>query len=398
MNNSNDISSIINSAFNGNNNSLLNLFEDKLYELDISQTAALEIMGIESRALSGILNGTQKQLDVSSLVKVCEFVGIDHVKGFELYLQATQKNNKIPLDILQRNKFIVENFDLPNLKKTGFIDNIKKFDEIERKINTYFGFSSIYEYKRLSITPAFKSTKRAKNDLQTRFWISSAIRQFSRINNPNTYKRTELINLMPSFRDWTLEPGEGFIKVSQALYNLGVTLIFQPSMVSLQIKGATLPVNDKPCIVLSDFSKSYPSLWFSLIHELFHVIFDWDSIRVNNYWLSIEGDEADREIEADLFATEYLMPHNFESALRTNYNDTFFIEQIAKKNKIHPSVILHTYGNNRGTKITDYSYWILVNSISPKIIQFQKLIHLNDWKNPVPANENAINIKNQINN
>jgi HTH-type transcriptional regulator / antitoxin HigA len=393
----NSISKIINSAFNGNRNSLAELFEDKLKELDISQTTALEIMEIESRALNGIINGNQKQLDISSLLKICEFVGIDHINGFELYLQASQNNNKIqPLDTLQRNKFIVENFDLPNLKKTNFIDSIKDFDAIEKKINTYFGFNSIFEYKRLNITPAFKSTKRAKNELQTRFWISSAVKQFSRINNPNSYKRTELINLMPSFRDWTMEPGQGFLKVFQSLYNLGVTLIFQPSMAALQIKGSTIPVNDKPCIVLSDFGKSYPSLWFSLIHELFHVVFDWDSIRVNNYLLSIEGDEAEREIEADLFATDYLMPHNFEKALSTNYNDLFFIEQVAKKNKIHPSVILYTYGNNRSTKIMDTGYWIQVNSISPKLIHFKKLIHLNDWANPIPANENAINIKNQI--
>jgi HTH-type transcriptional regulator / antitoxin HigA len=386
-----DIDNIINSALN----SLSDLFADKLKELDISQTAALELMGIESRALSGILNGTLKQLDVSSLVKVCEFIGIDHVKGFQLYLMAIDKNNKIPLDTLQRNKFIVESFDLTNLKKTGFIDSIKDFDSIEKKINHYFGFNSIYEYKRLNVTPAFKSTKKEKNELQTRFWISSAIKQFSRINNPNPYKRTELINLMPSFRDWTLEPGSGFIKVFQSLYSLGVTLLFQPSMAALQIKGATLPVNDKPCIVLSDFGKSYPSLWFALIHELFHVIFDWDSIRVNNYWLSIEGDSAEREIEADSFATEYLLPHNFENILRTNYNDLFFIEQIAKKNKIHSSVILFTYGNYY-TKIKDPAYWIQVNSISPKLIEFRRLVHFNDWKNPIPAIENAINIKNQI--
>lgn len=390
MNNINDIDKIINSTIN----TLSAQFEDKLHELGLSQRAACDLMGITSRGLSSILNGTAKQLDVSSLAKVSEFLGIDHVKGFQLYLMGVDKNESEPLDNLKRNKFIVENFDLVNLKKTGFINSINKFDLIEDRINTYFGFTSIFEYKKINITPAFKSTKKAKSESQTRFWVSSAIMQFSRIANPNVYKRTELIKLMPSFRDWSLDPGAGLIKIAQSLYQLGVTLIFQQSMAALQIKGATIPVNDKPCIVLSDFGKSYPSLWFALIHELFHVIFDWESIRLNNYHLSIDGAVEDREIEADTFATDYLMPHNFENILKSNYTDLNLIKHLSGKHKIHPSIILSTYGTLKGIK--DTSFWILTNNFSPKIIEFGKLINMNDWKNPIPAIDNAMNIKHKI--
>ena len=45
-----------------------------------------------------------------------------------------------------------------------------------------------------------------------------------------------------------------------------------------QIKGATFVINNKPCIVITDFNKNYGTIWFSLIHELHHVLFDLDSI------------------------------------------------------------------------------------------------------------------------
>lgn len=376
-------------------NSLSEKFSDKIKELNISSRAACELIGIESRTLTGILTGTLTKLDFKSLIKLCEFLGIDENLGFQLFLREVKNKNQNELNTVKRNKFIVENFDLANLKKSGFINSIKNFDEAEKRINDYFGFNSIYEYQKLNITPAFSSTSRTKSDAQINFWINSAIKHFSRIDNPNRYNKEVLINLIPSFRDWSMELGEGLLKVSQSLYNVGVTLLFQSSLPGLQIKGATLPVNSKPCIVLSDFNKSYALIWFSLLHEIFHVLCDWEAISENKYWLSLEGDTDEREIDADNFATDYLLPPNFENLLHTNYNDHFFIEQLSRKNKIHPSIILSVYGYNH--RRDDTNFWIQVRKKSPQLNDFRKLIHLNNWENPIPIIQNAINIKNKLN-
>lgn len=376
-------------------NSLSDKFADKINELNITSRAACGLIGIESRTLSGILTGSLTKLDFKSLIKLCEFLDIDYTLGFQLFLKEAGNQNHNELDIVKRNKFIIENFDLANLKKSGFINSIKNFDAIEKKINDYFGFENIYEYKKLDITPAFSSTKRTKSDSQINFWINSAVKQFSRIDNQNKYNKEELINLIPSFRDWSMELGEGLVKVSQSLYNVGVTLLFQPSLAGLQIKGATLPVNSKPCIVLSDFNKSYALIWFSLIHEIFHVLCDWEEISKNKYWLSIDGDTDEREVEADNFATDYLLPPNFENLLHTNYNDYFFVEQLSKTNKIHSSIVLSVYGYNH--RRSDSNFWIQLKKRSPQLNDFKKLIHLYNWENPTPINQNATNIKNQLN-
>lgn len=385
-----DINLLINLALN----SLSERFSDRLKQLDITERAALGLMDIESRTLTGILTGTLTKLDFVSLLKLATFLDIDSTLCFQLYINEVHRNNNVSVDLVKRNKFIVENFDLPNLKKSKFISSIKNFDEIENRINNYFGLSSIYDYNKLSVTPAFKSTKKSKSQEQVTFWINSAIKQFTRIDNPNDFKKDELIELMPSFRDWTPEIGEGLLKVSKVLYKLGVTLIIQPSLAGLQASGATIPVNDKPCIVLSDFNKSFPMIWFALIHELFHVLFDWDEIRLSKYLLSIEGDTDEREMEADAFATDYLLPPNFQSILHKNYNDFNFIEQLAEKSKIHSSIILSVYGYNH--RKGDTNFWIQLRKRYPQIIQFKKLLNINDWGNPVPALENASNIKNQM--
>ena len=396
MSSSKDINSIINSAWGEDHNSLSDKFHDKIIELNITPTAACELIGIETRTLAGILNASLKQPDLLSISKFCVFIGLDTKIGISLYLDQMNKVNGDPLSTVKRNKFLVETFDLPNLKKTGFISSVKDYDAIEVKIKTYFGFDSIYEYNKVNVTPAFSTTNKKKSSGQIEFWIASAYRQFIRIENPNPYDRDELLKIISSFRDYSIDLGDGLIKVSQELFKQGITVLFQPSMAALQTKGAVLPVKDKPCIIISDFNKSYASIWHSLIHELFHVLFDWDDIRENKYCrLSDDEDEDPREIEADSFAYDYLLPPLYERALHHNFNDVYFVEQIAKKEKIHSSIILFEFGNRHKKKET--RYWILFNKLAPKIHEFGRRLNLNSWEDPISAVDNASNIKNQIN-
>lgn len=94
------------------------------------------------------------------------------------------------------------------------------------------------------------------------------------------------------------------LSVARALYKIGITVIFQPSIQKLQIKGATFACNGKPCIVLSDLNKRYPTLWFVLLHELYHVLYDFDEISERNYHVSEED-------SSDLFLLDEISPDEF---------------------------------------------------------------------------------------
>ena len=98
------------------------------------------------------------------------------------------------------------------------------------------------------------------------------------------------------------------LTVFRALYNVGVTVIFQPMLSRTQIRGATFLINNKPCIVVTDLHKSYPTIWFSLIHELHHVLFDLEELEKVKYHLTGEPDLfLMQEDKANEFASEYLI-------------------------------------------------------------------------------------------
>lgn len=98
---------------------------------------------------------------------------------------------------------------------------------------------------------------------------------------------------------------------------------------------------------MTDFRGYYPTLWFALIHELFHVIFDWEDILKKKYHLSIEGVDPytieSKENEANAFAREYMFSNKNMEIASSKINERLFIREIAIDNQVHPSVIYANY-------------------------------------------------------
>jgi hypothetical protein len=71
---------------------LKDLFEQKLRELNLSPTAALGILGMQHRALFGILEGTQKIVDFTNLIKLSSFLQVPREDVIKMYVDSLQRN------------------------------------------------------------------------------------------------------------------------------------------------------------------------------------------------------------------------------------------------------------------------------------------------------------------
>src|SRR5690606_35632011 len=124
----------------------------------------------------------------------------------------------------------------------------------------------------------------------------------------NTYNRERLKDTIANMKPYSQDVTNGLYTVCRALYNIGVTVIFQNYLSTTHVRGATFIVKDKPCIVITDYLKRYPTLWFTLLHELHHVLFDYDTVKSNTYHLSDDEDLFLIEEKANGFARDYFMP------------------------------------------------------------------------------------------
>lgn len=365
------------------------IFERRLTELEISKTNVLDILKIQYRTLNAILKGTQKSVDFTSLIKLANFLQITKEEVVHLYIESLEKNfpNEVESSLSpEKIQFIKSNFDLAVLKKAKFINSITDFRHIEEKIVSYFSLNEIYDYKRLPIDVAFSAGKvKPKNGLSRSFWIAAANNIFEGINNPYNYDRESLVEFFPQIRWFSTNVELGLKNVMKALFKIGITVIYLPSFSSLHLRGATFAVNDKPCIVLTNYKDFYATIWFALIHELFHVLFDLEEIRDNIYHLSDEKVDQlsimEREEEANNFAREYLFSKEKTFKVRPYLYDYKYVEEFAKNNHVHSS-FLHVF-NAYDIGDINRNAWAKARKHNPNFNDSIRSFD-NSWDNPKP--------------
>ncbi len=326
--------------------SLRGLVDKKKAEIGITSDSQLaNLMGIERMKLDRLLKEETQKADLFTLVKLDEFLGIGIQEIVRVYVSSLQPEFVRELVQARNASYIMRTFDLAGLKKVGFIASTTDFEHIERRITTFFELESITDYDREIGEGLFSRTQSRSNDKMRDFWLQSAIYQFKRLDNPNAFDLEALKGLIPKIRPYTRFEEKGMLTVARALFNVGVTVIVQPYLAKTQVRGGTFAVNGKPCVVLTNFNKSYATLWFALMHELFHVLYDFDSLK-RGLLFHLTG-ESDlllmREDDADYFACEMLFRQEKLDYIRHMIESPALVAAYAEQNKVHPAIIYAFY-------------------------------------------------------
>ena len=287
--------------------SLKELFEKKASELGISSRQIESGLSIERKSLNAILVLDAQRIDVVNLLKLGSFLGKDFEETIKILVANLPIEFIKELERARRFNFIVNNFDLKALKAAKFFESVSDFDEIEHRLTYFFGLDNILDYEK-KVGAAFSKTKRGGNNKVLDFWTKATHAYFEKVNNPNSYNRTALKDIIPKIKPHSRDTKKGLSTVIKALYNIGVTVVYQPYFPNTQVRGATYIINDKPCIVLTNLNKNYATLWFALLHELYHAIFDFDEIKSMLFHLTGENDLLIlSENRADDFAKNYFL-------------------------------------------------------------------------------------------
>ncbi|WP_192348831.1 ImmA/IrrE family metallo-endopeptidase [Algoriphagus sp. Y33] len=335
-----DVDKLLQEIFNdGDEFDVKERFEEKLGEYGVSKTKALKLLNIDKDVFDEILEGTAKQPNLIHVVKVAEFLDIDVHEFVKMILKNQNPENIASIDRARKLKFLMKNFDVKALTKRGFFDGDDDIDEMVVKALTYFGYNSIKEFENQLVEPLYSRSVRQFSDKMKDFWVRSAYQTFKLINNPNPYDRERLKDTIVNMKPYSQDVTNGLHTVCKALYNIGVTVIFQDYLETTHVRGATFIINNKPCIVITDYLKKYPTLWFTLMHELHHVLFDYDTVASNRYHLSDDEDLFLIEEKANGFARDFFMPIESFQYIKSFINSPYVVDRFAKENEIHPSLV-----------------------------------------------------------
>lgn len=339
-----DIDKLLEDIFNDDVSlDLKTRFEEKLAEYGVTKTKALKLLNVDKDVFEDLIDGTAKQPNLIHVVKIAEFLEINVDEFIQMVLKNQNTENIASIDRARKVRFLMKNFDVKALTKLGFFDNTDDIAELVERVLHYFGYDSIRQFEEELVTPLYSRTKRRFSDKMKDFWVRSAYRTFRLIENPNEYDRERLKDVIVNIKPYSQDVKNGLYTVCRALYNVGVTIIFQNYLTTTHVRGATFIINNKPCVVLTDNQKKYPTIWFTLLHELHHVLFDYDAIKTNSYHLSDDEDLFLIEEKANNFARDYFMPRPSFDYIKTYIKNDYMVERFAKENEIHKSMVYSFY-------------------------------------------------------
>ncbi len=368
-------------TWEGEANSIKEIFEAKLEKYGITQNQAEKLLNMQKRSLEGILDRSAKRVDVINLLKLGQFLGLETSSLVKLYLSELSHDMVAELEDAKKKSYILANFDIKNLAKAGFLKTKTDFEEIEKRIVSFFGLKSIFHYSNKQIIPAFSKTKKSASTLMREFWVRSAYSHFESIKNPNAYNRNLLIDLISKIRPYTMNVPDGLRIVTQALYNIGVTVIYQPKLETTQVRGATFVINGQPCIALTDLNKNYATIWFALMHELHHVLYDFEEIQNNVFHLTGEPDLfLLQEDKADEFSRNYFFPADRAKFVYKYIDNSLVVNNLARESQIHPSLIYNFYCYDMDATGKG-SYWAKYKHFQPDVKLALKDININPFEN-----------------
>lgn len=358
MSKSPDISSIYEFLGIKGKKTLDDLIEDRKEELSITSDRQLStLLGINIDTLNRILHGENQKVDLISIIKISTFLELNIEETVNFYISNLKPEALTEIEETKKANFIIKNFDLDGLKKIGFIKTKTDFKYIEKRILDFFDIESIYDYNDKVAAPLFSKSKRSSSDLMNSFWIKSAYLQLEKINNPNDYNFEDFKSLIPKIRPYTRLESVGFQTVIRALYVVGITVIVQKYVHKTSVKGATFIVNDKPCIIITDYYGKYDMMWFTLFYELCHVYYDLEELRKNKYHLSGESDLLLlNEDRANLFARAMLFSDEKLNYIESNINNPYAVSMYAKEHGIHPSIIYGFYIHDQDVSLKSNLY------------------------------------------
>lgn len=134
---------------------------------------------------------------------------------------------------------------------------------------------------------------------------------------------------------------DGPIRARARLLERGIVLVAEPQIAGLAIDGAAFLIGEVPVIGMTLRRDAVDNFWFTLLHELAHVILHYRTGLAVGFFDQSEGESVDdQEAEADKFALNILMPEERwrKSAARIARSSDV-IERFAEEIGVNPAIV-----------------------------------------------------------
>ena len=237
-------------------------------------------------------------------------------------------------------KKICEMIDFKYFKEKGYVSD-KRYSLKEKiiELRKILGVASLENLTHFNHLVSYRNTREftTKSIVNSNIMLELASKK-ARDTTTTKLNRKKLERNLSALRKLTRQDLEVF---PQRLYDIlldcGVVLVGLPALPNANLNGATKKFsNGSALLLLTDRNKVSDIFWFSLFHEIGHIL-------ENEFSSDDENSEAYRRSEerADQFAKDLLIrQEDYQTFIKKGNFDKSDILDFAEEIDIHPSIVL----------------------------------------------------------
>jgi HTH-type transcriptional regulator/antitoxin HigA len=315
--------------------------------LKMSQLELSIRTGLAEKTISEIING-KSSITPETALKLERSINIDSSFWNNLQKNYDEKLERIKADEnLEIEREIEKNISCyDELEKLGLVNSPKHLpnkDQWKFRVDNlmkFFNVSSLVFINSLdSINIKFRSSK-SKGELNAynlKAWLRAG-EVFAQNDLPE-YDKNKLKMILDDLRKMTYFSGDLSRELKIILNPIGINIVCLPYFKNTKVNGAIRWYKDKPLIQLNTRGAYCDIFWFTLFHEIGHILLHGKK----DQFLEGKGinKEDQKELEADNFAQNTLIPvdkyYDFIQNLPSPSSD--LVTEFANDIGIDPSIV-----------------------------------------------------------
>lgn len=316
--------------------------KEQLEMREMHQNEFSKRMGMSTKHISQLVNG-KVPLTHQTALKLESVIGIP--ARFWNNLEAIYQEDlaRIEQEVeLEEELNIVSLLPFNEMVKKGWVNSTKVAHEKVDELRRYFEVASLKSLVNINkLEAVFRKVDNGKaSDYALSAWLQKGYIEARSIET-ETFNKSKLKSMLPELKSLTNEAPEIFQdRLAAILSECGVSLVFLPHLKGTYAHGATMwPTKHKAIVLISIRGKDADKFWFSLFHEIGHLILHKKDDAFIHYDDVNLQDEL--EVEADQFASDLLIsPKDYQSFVSEGIFTTLSVQQFARRISIPSGIIV----------------------------------------------------------
>lgn len=320
--------------------------EDLITDLNISQKEFASRLGVSAKTISTLINA-ESNLSIDLAFRLEKLTGIDYQTWINLQNNYDKKKIEIESKKVKDEDTVLEQIDFKYFKKNGLIED-RKYKKSEKKdilcsslyissLTYLSAFNPLVSYRN-------KYIDNIKSVVNSNIMLCLA-ENFARDKSNKKLDLNRLDTYLPEIKSMNLKKYDDFMpRLSQLLLDCGIVLVILPHLSASGLNGACkIFKNGSVLLLLTDRNKRADIFWFSLMHELGHIInkdFYTDINDINAY--------EEKEKIADKFSEDFFLSREaYRDFISNNDYSYKSLIEYSKYKSIMPSILIGRLKNDK---------------------------------------------------